>query len=254
LPEYNPNKIKAPYAYVIKIDNYGRFAHKPRVMVTYKPGALQPGITIIAAAGTMVHYTTDGSEPTESSAIYQDPFLLEKTCIVKARSFVNGILSSATVSQQAIKYEWMSAVKAGNPKPGITYKYYEPEKSINMISSFKTNMINSGITDMISLAKKQRQDKFAFEFSGYIKIPQDSIYTFYTSSDDGSQLFIDDGEVVDNDGDHGTVEKNGRVALKKGYHTIRVLYFDSGGGNELKVFMQPEGGKKEELSSTFLYH
>ena len=29
LPEYNPNTIKAPYAYVIKISNYGKFAHKP---------------------------------------------------------------------------------------------------------------------------------------------------------------------------------------------------------------------------------
>jgi len=106
----------------------------------------------------------------------------------------------------------------------------------------------------ISLSKKQRTDKFAFEFNGYIKIPKDGIYTFFTQSDDGSKLFIDDIEVVDNDGDHGTVEQTGKAGLKKGYHKIRVIYFDSGGGNELKVLMQPDGEIKKELTANMLFH
>ncbi|HVT83950.1 MAG TPA: PA14 domain-containing protein, partial [Chitinophagaceae bacterium] len=80
------------------------------------------------------------------------------------------------------------------------------------------------------------------------------IYTFYTQSDDGSKLFIDDVEVVNNDKEHGTEEKSGRAALKKGFHKIKVVYFDSGGGNSLKALLQPEGGKKEEISSTVLFH
>jgi hypothetical protein len=32
------------------------------------------------------------------------------------------------------------------------------------------------------------------------------------------------------------------------------LYYDAAGGNDLKVLMQPEAGKKEELSSSVLYH
>jgi len=59
-------------------------------------------------------------------------------------------------------------------------------------------------------------------------------------------------EVVNNDGDHGTIEQNGKVALRKGYHRIRVIYFDSG-GNSLKVMMQSEKGIKKELSSTLYY-
>ena len=67
-------------------------------------------------------------------------------------------------------------------------------------------------------------------------------------------LYIDDEEIVNNDGDHGNVEKKGKAALKRGFHKIKVLYFDSGGGNSLKVSMQPEGGKKEVIPAALLFH
>ena len=107
---------------------------------------------------------------------------------------------------------------------------------------------------LFSLAKKNRADKFAFEFSGYIKIEKDGFYTFFIESDDGSKLFIDDEEIINNDGDHGNLEKNGKVALKKGLHKIKVHYFDSGGGNSLKVSMQSESGLKQEVPSSLLFH
>jgi PA14 domain len=163
-------------------------------------------------------------------------------------------LPGATLVEKVKTFEWKDAVRTANPQPGIAYKYYQPEQHINMVSSFKTNLINSGVVDVISVAKKQRTDKFAFEFNGYLKITKDGIYNFFTQSDDGSKLFIDEEEVVDNDGDHGTVEKNGKAGLKKGYHKIRVIYFDSGGGNELKVLIQVEGGNKEEVSGAVLFH
>jgi alpha-L-fucosidase len=261
LPDYDPNKIKAPYAYVVKIENYGNFMLKPKIKVEYEKGALIPTVSLSAGTPANIFYTTDGSEPTAKSNIYQQPFKLDKTATVKAVAYQNRssgaylpAIESATVSENVLKYEWKNAAKAADLKPGINYKYYQPEGNINMISSFKTNLINTGVTDIISVAKKQRVDKFAFEFSGYIKIDKDAVYDFFTASDDGSKLFIDDEEVVDNDGDHGTVEKSGRASLKKGYHKIKVLYFDSGGGNELKVLSQAQGGTKQEFSAAMLFH
>ncbi|MEI9910374.1 MAG: PA14 domain-containing protein [Bacteroidota bacterium] len=123
--------------------------------------------------------------------------------------------------------------------------------NINLISSFTTAMVSEGITGVISLAKKQRNEKFAFEFSGYIKINKDGFYTFYTVSDDGSKLYIEDTEVVDNDGNHGAEEKSGKAALKKGWHKIKVTYYDSGGGNDLKVLTATGSGKKRRTSSLY---
>ena len=66
LPAYNPNKIKAPYAYVVKISNYGKFAKKPSIKVDYK-NAMQPVVTL--QDDGVIHYTTDGTTPTGQSAV-----------------------------------------------------------------------------------------------------------------------------------------------------------------------------------------
>ncbi|MGC4101744.1 PA14 domain-containing protein [Ferruginibacter sp.] len=42
-----------------------------------------------------------------------------------------------------------------------------------------------------------------FVYNGYININKTGIYEFYTTSDDGSLLYIDEELVVDNNGDHG---------------------------------------------------
>ncbi len=261
LPEYNPNKIKAPYAYVVKIGNYGKFMSKPVIRVDYENGSLIPTVTLSAGPQADIFYTTDGSAPTVESKLYQQPFKPDRTTTIRAVAFQkrsSGVslpaIESATVSKKVVKYDWKNSLKPGKVKPGIGYKYYQPENKINLVHSFENNLAGIGIADVISVAKKQRADKFAFEFSGYIRIDKDAVYDFFTASDDGSKLFIDEEEVVDNDGDHGTVEKSGRAALKKGYHKIKVLYFDSGGGNELKVFIQAPGGEKKELAAGMLFH
>jgi hypothetical protein len=101
---------------------------------------------------------------------------------------------------------------------------------------------------------KKRAEKYALSFTGYIRIDKNTQVTFFTESDDGSKLFIDDEEVVNNDGDHGAQEKSGKAILKKGFHKIKILYFDSGGGNSLKVSMQAEGGSKIEIPTAVLFH
>jgi alpha-L-fucosidase len=253
LPEYNPNKIKAPYAYVLKIENFGKFTEKPRIGIEYSLSPLQPTISMHASAGSVIHFTTDGSEPAESSPVYASSFLLKETSVVKAKAFQSGSLNSGTASVNAAAYQWQKAVKVSKPAPGLQYKYYEPSGKIDM-AVINSTPAGSGIADKISIEKKQRKDKFAFEFSGFIKIEKDGIYLLSTLSDDGSQLFIDDILTADNDGEHGSEEKSGKAALKKGYHKIRVVYFDSGGGNELKTYIQSEKGKKEELPAAILYH
>ena len=253
LPEYDPDKIKAPYAYAIKIGNYGRFTYKPQMHVGYEAGSTKPTVTLSNAPGAVIYYTTDGDEPTQNSKRYEAPFTLTKTAVIKAVAIEQYALPSAIVTQQVARYEWMPAVKTGKLKQGVAYNYYEPSGEINLKSIETNKPVKSGVVNEISISQKQREEKFAFAFEGYIKIDADGIYNFFTESDDGSKLFLDNTEVVNNDGDHGNLEQSSKAALKKGYHKIRVLYYDSGGGNALKVMMQPEDGAKREISQN-LYH
>ena len=84
-------------------------------------------------------------------------------------------------------------------------------------------------------------ERFALEFSGYVRVPESTVYTFYLTSDDGSELVIDGQLVVDNDGYHGLQEKAGMVALEAGFHPITVRYFQAGGGRALSLEAEIEG-------------
>jgi alpha-L-fucosidase len=253
-PEYNPNHIKSPYAYVLKIAGFGKFATKPKMSLSYPKGSLQPVVSLAASEGEEIRYTLDGSEPTAASALYTKPFALNKTATVKAKSFSANVLPGNSVEHVVTRYEWMNAVKPAGIKPGIAYRYFEPVGKIGLEAIASSSIVKEGVVTEISEKVKQRKEKYALSFQGYIRVGKDGVYNFSTLSDDGSKLFIDDAEVVNNDGDHGSVEQSGKAALKKGFHKIRVVYYDGGGGNELKVFWQPDGAKKEALPGSVLFH
>jgi hypothetical protein len=251
LPDYNPNVMKAPYAYVVKINNYGAFAKKPEIKVSYT--AMKPLVSIVGDANA-IHYTTDGSEPTQKSAVYTKPFAIEKTSTVTAKVFpATGLASSAAI-EKVIRYEWMKPWTVATPQPGLIYNYYEPADPVSLHSIDNTKAVKTGTTNIISNSLKQRPEKFVLVFEGYIKIAKDGFYTFFTDSDDGSKLLIDDLEVVDNDGNHGNTEKHGKAALKKGFHKIKVLFFDGAGNNSLNVSMQADGGNKIIIPGDVLFH
>jgi len=253
-PDYDANKIKAAYAFVLKIENFGKFAPKPKMEMSYEKDPLSPVISFHRNDDSRIYYTTDGSEPTNNSTLYSKPFSINKTSVIKAVSVELNALPSDVSSQEVKVYHWMKAEKAKNLQPGISWKYYEPAGKISLESIQNSPVIKEGIAGSISEKVKQREEKYALQFDGYIKINNDGIYTFSTLSDDGSKLLIDDEEIVNNDGEYGAVEAFGKAALKRGFHKIKVIYFDSGGGNELKVYWSFANKEKEAIPHSVLFH
>ena len=78
-------------------------------------------------------------------------------------------------------------------------------------------------------------DFFLTEIVGSIEIVRAGAHTFRLISDDGSKLFIDGKLVIDHDGLHGAVPKDGTVSLDVGLHELRVLHFESGGGERVSL-------------------
>lgn len=254
VPPFDPHKIKITDAYVIKIAHAPGFVSQPKIQADYKSFTSDPMVSITSkTSGTTIHYTLDGSQPNANSPLYQKPFPLKNTATVKAIAMQEGWISSNIDSTLIKKHEWQKEVNVNSPEKGIHYRYYEPENpSLDAIKNSK--IIKEGNTPTISLSEKIRKEKYAFDFTGYIKIKSSGIYTFYTTSDDGSDLWIDDIKVVDNGGAHGAVEESGKIALKKGFHKIEVRYFDGGGNNSLSVEMNKEGEKKRSMPEGILYH
>jgi hypothetical protein len=78
-------------------------------------------------------------------------------------------------------------------------------------------------------------ERFAVMLSGMIAIYETGYYDFYTSSDDGSHLYIDGLMVVDNGGLHGTTKKRGNMLLSHGFHSVMVDFFENSGGAYLDL-------------------
>jgi hypothetical protein len=74
-----------------------------------------------------------------------------------------------------------------------------------------------GVTD--------RYEWFAIDYHGKFWIENPGKYRFALVSDDGSRLYIDGHQVIDNDGVHGPQVEEGHANLSAGVHTIRVSYF-----------------------------
>ncbi|MDB5279430.1 MAG: alpha-L-fucosidase [Ferruginibacter sp.] len=254
LPEFNPDKIKNTAAYAIKIAGFGQFASKPAIDIHYIKGALQPTVSITAKNNNSIRYTTDGSEPVATSALYTKPFVLDKSAEIKSAAFAEGMLPGPIVAKQATRYEWINATKLNVPKPGIAYQYFELNGKIDLNSINVATPVKTGFTNEISDKVKLRKDKLALSFDGFIQVSKSGLYTFSTFSDDGSKLFIDGVEIVNNDGEHAAMEMFGKAALKSGFHSIKVTYFGNGDVNELKVNWQPPGGKNELIPGSVLFH
>ncbi|PYM12846.1 MAG: hypothetical protein DME18_10345, partial [Verrucomicrobia bacterium] len=84
-------------------------------------------------------------------------------------------------------------------------------------------------------------DRFAARFTGTVFAPAGGQYTFYSSSDDGSAVYIDGQLVVNNDGNHPTREASGTVTLIAGVHTFEARFYEYN-GDAWRVLRWSESG------------
>ncbi|MEP6583071.1 MAG: PA14 domain-containing protein [Ginsengibacter sp.] len=121
---------------------------------------------------------------------------------------------------------------------GVEYSYYEG--NWNNLPDFNSlTPVTTGLLPNFTIAPALLQDYFAFKFFANINISVAGSYTFYTSSDDGSKLYVNSfdaaGQIVNNDFVQGTTERSGTITLTAGPHPMWVTYFEKNGGQTLQV-------------------
>ena len=146
-----------------------------------------------------------------------------------------------------------SPVKADGLKKGVHFSAYVG--SWDKLPDFdKIKPVAAAISNKFSHAVLANiKDNFALRFTGLVKVPADGLYVFYTSSDDGSRLYIGEKLVVENDGLHGVMEMGGLIRLNKGLYPITVTFFEKTGGEELKVFFEGPRLPKQEIPPAALF-
>ncbi|WP_127136516.1 PA14 domain-containing protein [Flagellimonas oceanensis] len=142
----------------------------------------------------------------------------------------------------------------------VDFEFYDSSPSGSTVDNIPTTgYLGSGTYTSFDVDALQNQedpgdaDNFSVRYSGYIQIDTQGSYTFYTTSDDGSKLYIDGTQVVNNDGAHSSRERNGNITLTTGLHQITVLFFENGGGENLSVAYQGPSISKRNIPFTKLY-
>ncbi len=175
------------------------------------------------------------------------------------RKYADGLQVSyeATgIAKQTIPGEVLFT-KAPQPEPiasvsGLHYRYYHG--SWHELPDFSgMEAVKSGTVADFSLEPRTQQDDYGFLYEGYIQIKQAGKYTFYTKSDDGSKLWINEQLLVDNDGLHALQERLGAVYLTEGYHPIRVTFFDRKYADGLQVSYEATGIAKQTIPGEVLF-
>jgi hypothetical protein len=92
---------------------------------------------------------------------------------------------------------------------------------------------------------RRRAEFFGVDYRGRFNVRAAGYYTFRLLSDDGSVLYIDGEQVIDNDGQHPPRSQKMSLPLSKGEHQFRLLYYQ-GPGSKLALQLFVKGFKSEE--------
>ncbi|MBQ8046693.1 MAG: GH92 family glycosyl hydrolase [Prevotella sp.] len=204
--------------------------------------------------GAKMYYTLDGSEPSEASSLYTSPFMIDKDCQLKAKAFKEGCESSPLMSLHAFPIRYQKAVEVGRLTPGCLYTYHKGKFSWTAEVA-ASPVVSGGVMPAPSIEGAPDEDHFGYVFRGYLDIPEDGLWEFAVTSDDGSVLELDGILAVNGDGSHANYTATGYAALLKGMHSFRLLYLEDYEGQHLDwKWKAPSGKEFTPIPATSVFH
>lgn len=199
-----------------------------------------------------VRYTTDGSFPTAQSALYTEPITVTESTKYIFRGFRPDGTAAAMQTAEYRKEAYSPAQAAPEePKAGIRMVYHE-FKGRKCAEIQEAKVVRNYTMDSVAIPAKL-EGWLGLIYEGYIEVPQDGIYTFALTSNDGSMLYLDGQMLIDNDGPHGDTQLTAQRALAKGWHKVRVEYFDMNNGGSLSLKMATPSDPALKTITTFKY-
>ena len=206
--------------------------------------------------GSDIYYTTDGSEPDEKSVLYTGPLTVapEKDIMLKSVTVMPGGRMSAVMSGIFRKAVFSEAAVAdtANLLRGLRFSLHRGE--FDSAGDFGESADSSGTVNTIRIPGGAPAENFGLVMDGYLLVPADGVYTFFTGSDDGVMIYIDDEMVVDGDEFHHGITNEGKAALRHGLHSITVRYFQRMYRQSLGVSWESAQTAREPVPAEALYH
>jgi alpha-tubulin suppressor-like RCC1 family protein len=97
-------------------------------------------------------------------------------------------------------------------------------------------------------------DQFTVRWTGKVQTKYSETYTFYTVTDDGVRLWVNNVLLIDDWNNHGSTENSGTITLNAGTrYDIKMEYFENGGGAISKLYWSSPSQPKEIIPPNRLF-
>ncbi len=156
-------------------------------------------------------------------------------------------------SAAAVTATYAADANDSNAVAGLTGEYYDTTS----LTTLKTTRVDSTVdfttwgsvptgTDVTA------DNMYSERWTGYVEIETDGNWTFYTYSNDGVRLWVDDNQIIDNWDDHGAQEDSYTLNLTAGWYPITLEHYQSGGSVVIQLSFSGPGQSKAIIPSTNL--
>jgi regulation of enolase protein 1 (concanavalin A-like superfamily) len=97
-------------------------------------------------------------------------------------------------------------------------------------------------------------DSFSARWTGQVQAGASETYTFYTTTDDGVRLWINNVPIIDHWVDQGPTEWSGTIALQAGQrYDLRMEYYENGGGATARLSWSSPNTPKQIIPANRLF-
>ncbi len=145
-------------------------------------------------------------------------------------------------------------VDADTRQSGVRAAYYEADAWPQDRKLAGLQPVATMTKPRIDLEGRKRNQMFGFVFTGLFHAPADGVYTFQMRAESGSELRIAGEVVVDSRRVSSADSVTGMVALRKGWHPIRLRFLEYGHNDGLALTWSGPGVNKAQIEPNQLAH
>jgi hexosaminidase len=229
---------------------------EPEGLKNIVTSAEQASIELRPAAGTRVHYTTDGSTPDERSPVYARPVELNlkdgeyaalKTVVVNSKGR-RSVIYAATIVRGAMA----EAAVLGETKAGVNYILVVPPSEPGERREI------SGETRSIFVTQFEKQidlkQPFSVQYDGYVRAAADGVYEFQADATWDTTIVLNGRMIIDDAGGATRKLRSTVVPLKAGWHKVSIRYNHRGGDAHFRVRFGIKGQGLNQIGGGELVH
>jgi hypothetical protein len=136
---------------------------------------------------------------------------------------------------------------------GLSGDWYAGVAFDSYLPNFSDSTVNYSDVTATALARINRSEYYSVRWTGQVLANFSETYTFYTQSDDGVRLYVNNTLVVNNWTNHGTLENSGTIALTAGqWYDVTLEYYQSNAASVIQLKYQSPSVAKQIIPATNL--